>query len=129
MNVYKNAKKKMIYFFWKIRANSLNSPSGRRKGKAKIIISNSLEISATELNEMYKVNPNCYYCKNPLNKENVQFDHNIPLSRGGTHTVDNLKICCKDCNQLKGTRTAIEFLDFIKIYISRFCKHRDNLKN
>ena len=114
-------KKEDDLFFWKDRAKSLNNPFGRRKGKAKNIISNSLKISATELNEIYKVNPNCYYCKIPLNKENVQFDHDIPLSKEGTHTIDNLKICCKDCNQLKGTRTAIEFQDFIKIYISRFC--------
>ena len=36
-------KKEDDLFFWKDRAKSLNNPFGRRKGKAKNIISNSLK--------------------------------------------------------------------------------------
>ena len=49
----------------------------------------------------------CMYC----GKKNVPFeiDHQVPLSRGGTHRVSNLVLSCHDCNQAKGNQTACEF--------------------
>ena len=32
-------------------------------------------------------------------------DHVRPLSKGGTHTWDNVKLACRKCNTLKGSRT------------------------
>ena len=36
-------------------------------------------------------------------------DHCIPLSRGGTDTLDNLLPSCAECNRRKGARTIEEF--------------------
>lgn len=33
-----------------------------------------------------------------------EVDHIIPLSRGGSHTYDNLRCLCRRCNQIKGSR-------------------------
>ncbi len=49
----------------------------------------------------------CAYC----GTENVPFeiDHVTPRDRGGSDRVSNLALCCHDCNQAKGNRTAAEF--------------------
>ena len=50
----------------------------------------------------------CYHCSKALdNPEHL--DHLIPLSRGGTHTPDNLVASCVRCNVRKGGKTAEEF--------------------
>lgn len=114
-------RRKDIDFFWLERAKYLNNPTGRRRGKASNIIANSENISFCDLKKLYNSNPKCFYCNVELLKEDVTFDHKIPLSKEGTHTIDNLTICCRDCNQLKGIKTDSEFKDFLKNYIKRFC--------
>ena len=37
--------------------------------------------------------------------ENIQVDHVVPLSKGGTNTIDNLQPLCKACNRQKMTKT------------------------
>lgn len=39
----------------------------------------------------------------------VEFDHDIPHSRGGLTTVDNLVVSCFACNREKGTMTGDEY--------------------
>lgn len=54
-----------------------------------------------------KFNRKCIYC----GKTNIllEIEHIIPKSGGGTNRVDNLAIACRNCNQLKGNKTAEEF--------------------
>ena len=43
--------------------------------------------------------------KDCLSGENIQFDHIIPFSQGGTSlSADNIQLLCYDCNQKKGTK-------------------------
>lgn len=57
----------------------------------------------------------CYLCGKRCNWEDVDadgnaqdnypsIDHVRPLSKGGTHTWDNVKLACRKCNTLKGSR-------------------------
>jgi len=39
----------------------------------------------------------------------VQVDHRIPLSRGGTNTIDNILPACRRCNCRKASMTEKEF--------------------
>ena len=80
----------------------------------------SEKIKEFELKELFYNNQKCEYCGVDLNEKDFQIDHKIPLSRNGKHSIDNLAISCKECNNLKGTMTSEEFLIFIKIYIKRF---------
>ena len=102
------------------RVKSLNKGSGRRNGKAGKIIDNASPIRIEDIEQLYNNDNSCFYCKIPLILQEVVFDHKIPLSRGGTHSIENLCICCSDCNNLKNTRTELEFRNFIKNYIQRF---------
>lgn len=36
--------------------------------------------------------------------EDLQFDHMIPYSKGGSSTVENLRILCQFCNSTRGNR-------------------------
>src|SRR6266545_937757 len=49
----------------------------------------------------------CAYCgktDTPL-----EVEHLVPKGRGGSDRVSNLTIACHDCNQRKGSQTAVEF--------------------
>lgn len=50
----------------------------------------------------------CAYCNEPL-AHGWELDHVIPLSRGGTNTVDNVVFACPSCNRHKMTRTPEEW--------------------
>lgn len=43
----------------------------------------------------------CYLCGKELKPRQVTLDHVVPLSRGGSHTADNLRVCCLSCNRKK----------------------------
>lgn len=43
----------------------------------------------------------CQRCFEPVPDDQVEFDHVIPFSKGGTTTSDNLKLCCRTCNRKK----------------------------
>jgi 5-methylcytosine-specific restriction endonuclease McrA len=57
---------------------------------------------------------NCSYCGIPTEEYNRTRDHVIPLSMGGTNTLDNLVLACKSCNGLKGNLTVEEFLGYLR---------------
>ncbi|MCD6371183.1 MAG: HNH endonuclease [Candidatus Aenigmarchaeota archaeon] len=48
----------------------------------------------------------CVYCGD---NKNLQIDHIIPFSKGGTTNLDNLQTICKKCNSKK--RAKIDYQD------------------
>lgn len=55
-----------------------------------------------EWNEVIKKHGGkCAYCKQ---EKKLTKDHIIPLSKGGTNTIDNLQPLCRNCNARKGNR-------------------------
>lgn len=58
----------------------------------------------------------CCYCETTLTKENYTKDHIIPIDRGGTNDLWNIKPCCEQCNWEKDNmmlRSYIQWLNNI----------------
>jgi hypothetical protein len=49
----------------------------------------------------------CQYCGSKGGK--LHCDHVVPVSRGGTNTLDNLTTSCQHCNLSKGSKTLEEW--------------------
>jgi len=52
----------------------------------------------------------CYYCRKTFSGKSIHFDHIIPLSKGGPHSVDNLCVACQPCNSRKHARSVQSFV-------------------
>ena len=51
----------------------------------------------------------CNGCKEHFHRNNLEVDHLIAKSQGGTDHIDNLQLLCAYCNRLKGNR-GMEYL-------------------
>ena len=61
------------------------------------------------LEKVQGFNDHCAYCLKPLNGL-YHMEHMKPLSRGGTHTIDNVVPACPACNFKKSSKTLLEFV-------------------
>lgn len=55
----------------------------------------------------------CAYCNSSLIQ--VHWDHVLPVSRGGTHSVGNLLPTCPDCNLQKTSKTLTEWFQYRRL--------------
>lgn len=46
----------------------------------------------------------CYYCQKLVPTLDIHFDHIVPLSKGGPHSIENLCVTCAFCNLSKGAK-------------------------
>lgn len=58
----------------------------------------------------------CFYCRTALrdygdneHPNSPAIEHRVPLSRGGSDEMSNLRLACKACNTKKGTKTDVEY--------------------
>ena len=61
---------------------------------------------------------NCAYCDERLAVPAMTLDHVLPLSRGGSHTMDNAVLACRPCNSQKHARTPEEWRAGMRIRVS-----------
>jgi 5-methylcytosine-specific restriction endonuclease McrA len=50
----------------------------------------------------------CQYCGRPFARTELNLDHVVPRSKGGTSTWENVVCSCHRCNRLKGGRTPAD---------------------
>ena len=50
----------------------------------------------------------CFYCGSDVDT-NYQIEHVVPVSRGGSNTIDNIVLACPPCNQSKGSKLLSEW--------------------
>lgn len=46
----------------------------------------------------------CHICTEAVEPQDVHFDHVIPLSKGGPHSMENIKVAHARCNTRKGDK-------------------------
>lgn len=51
----------------------------------------------------------CAYCQQPLD-DDAHLDHVMPLSKGGTHSADNLVMACGPCNRAKRDTLPLQWM-------------------
>ena len=85
------------------RAQSVASESKRRATRAK----SGGRFTADDIESMYRAQKGqCWYCSGQMEKYHV--DHRIPLSRGGSNSIENLVLACAPCNLSKGAKMPWE---------------------
>ena len=52
----------------------------------------------------------CKYCGGEFSFKEITNDHVIPISKGGSHTKENIALACRLCNSSKGNRMLAVFL-------------------
>jgi hypothetical protein len=52
----------------------------------------------------------CSVCGNSVKDEDVEFDHIIPWSKGGSSEESNIRLLCAKCNKKRGNRFEADFL-------------------
>lgn len=60
----------------------------------------------------------CPFCRGELLPGNFSADHKLPISRGGTHSIVNILICCLNCNLAKGPIEYFEWRELMQVMSS-----------
>jgi 5-methylcytosine-specific restriction endonuclease McrA len=88
------------------RMNELNA----RRRALRVAATINLEgIQAFVAATMAKRFVKCYYCKSRILSSTLHWDHIIPLSKGGQHSVENLCVSCPTCNLTKGAKSLLSW--------------------
>jgi 5-methylcytosine-specific restriction endonuclease McrA len=45
-------------------------------------------------------------CSRCGSRENLEYDHIVPISQGGSNTARNIELLCEKCNRSKGANVA-----------------------
>jgi CRISPR/Cas system Type II protein with McrA/HNH and RuvC-like nuclease domain len=56
----------------------------------------------------------CFYTNVILDIATAHVDHKVPIARGGTNDFSNLVLCTPEANQLKHSKTAEEFMEWLQ---------------
>lgn len=108
--------KKTKYFLWK--ADCLISSFKRRAKKHNKTYDYITKRADYALIIKEKLKGKCEYCSCKLTRTNLNVDHKIPISRGGSFGEDNLAYVCSACNRSKAEMSAEEFMSLQKLILT-----------
>jgi 5-methylcytosine-specific restriction endonuclease McrA len=82
-----------------------------RRYKKKYNTNSGERLTKEQIDYLTEVYTHCAYCSTPLTPENTHIDHIHPLSKDGSHSIDNVVLACKDCNLKKNSKTLDQWLN------------------
>jgi len=100
------------YFASERGRNVLKNSLHKRRAQILSSCDNTITLDALE-NLAKEQNYNCKWCNKPLNYElpkQIHLDHIVPLSKGGTHSINNVCWSCANCNFKKSSKLPDEFI-------------------
>ena len=68
----------------------------------------SKDLRRKRLHLIEKYGMQCFWCSAALTTQTLTIDHYIPLSRGGSNKIKNLRLSCRICNQNRGNALPSE---------------------
>ena len=90
----------------KSEKGKLNARLRRQRRRARQAQVSEVQLTKHEIKLLQKAMPNCFKCGS---EDRLQFDHHIPLIKGGTLTLNNTVILCISCNSGKCDKSPEEF--------------------
>jgi len=113
--------------WWRARAYAANNTVRNRIARKLGVPTSSVPVKSlpwicgpNDLVELFNTqNGECCYCGVQITKDNLSVDHKTALGSGGTHTKENICLCCKDCNTLKLDKSSDQFTEFLQNYARR----------
>lgn len=64
----------------------------------------------TQFRVLKRENQICSDCGNAVKDEDIEFDHVIPWSKGGSSDENNIRLLCMKCNRKKGNKFEEQYL-------------------
>ena len=61
----------------------------------------------TKIRVVRRDNYTCQHCHKHLQDNEVEFDHIIPLAKGGSSDEHNIRLTCHECNADKSDKVSI----------------------
>lgn len=82
--------------------NTQSHLSATRATNSKIKLLKCSVDQAIEIVKLLLASNECAYCRRSYTEDNPRSpDHIVPVVRGGGHDIENIKICCLQCNLTK----------------------------
>lgn len=98
-------RKEIMKVVSKTESFRLNRRIDSHNRRIKTIYSKNIK---SEIKLLVDTTSKCYWCGCELNGK-YHIDHYIPISRGGSHTIENIVISCQKCNLVKSSKDPIKF--------------------
>lgn len=91
------------------RAKEKAKTAGQKK-KRGVLVSPDGSLTPDVVRRLFAMASMCPYCDRLMVSRDKTLDHLHPISKGGTHTLGNVTVCCYSCNSRKQAMTFDQWL-------------------